>query len=418
MGFYEEFYAKKKEKHKVNERVLSVSELNGYIKRMLDNDLLLSGVWVKGEISNFKNHTSGHMYMTLKDEGGAVRAVMFKGSAMRLKFMPEDGMKVIVFGRVSVFESAGQYQVYIEAMQPDGVGALYVAFEQLKEKLEKEGLFSEQYKKPIPEFPSKIGVVTSPTGAAIRDILNVLKRRYDFADVVICPVLVQGDGAAEQIANAISYANKTELADVLIVGRGGGSIEDLWAFNEEIVAREIFNSKIPVISAVGHETDFTIADFVADLRAPTPSAAAELAVPSKPELMAVLNGVNSRLLYVMQSRLERERQILNQLSSKLSVEGVMRSYDQKRLIIDNKLKTIQQFTERKILSLKENFSKNAAALHSLSPLGVLGRGFSVTKTADGVTLKTIENIKKDDEILTVLPDGEIRSAVIGTERKN
>lgn len=397
----------------MNERVLTVSELNSYIKRMLDNDLLLSGVWIKGEISNFKNHTSGHMYMTLKDESGAIRAVMFKGSAMRLKFVPEDGMKVIAFGRVSVFESAGQYQLYIEAMQPDGVGALYVAFEQLKEKLEKEGLFSEQYKKAIPAFPSKIGVVTSPTGAAIRDILNVLKRRYDFANVVICPVLVQGEGSAEQIANAISYANRENLADVLIVGRGGGSIEDLWAFNEEIVARAIFASEIPVISAVGHETDFTISDFVADMRAPTPSAAAEISVPSKPELLAYLGGAKSRMQYVMQTRLEKERQNLNQLSAKLSVESVMHSYDQKRLIIDNKLKTIQQITERKIASLREQFSKNAASLNSLSPLGVLGRGFSVTKSLDGKTVKSVKNVNCGDGILTVLLDGEVYSTVTG-----
>lgn len=401
----------------MSERVITVSELNSYIKRMLDNDLLLSGLWIKGEISNFKNHTSGHMYMTLKDEGGAVRAVMFKGSAMRLKFMPEDGMKVIVFGRVSVFESAGQYQVYIEAMQPDGVGALYVAYEQLKEKLEKEGLFDERHKKPIPEFPSKIGVVTSPTGAAIRDILNVLKRRYDFADVVVCPVLVQGDGAAEQIAKAIAYANETELCDVLIVGRGGGSIEDLWAFNEEIVARAIFESEIPVISAVGHETDFTISDFVSDLRAPTPSAAAEVSVPSKAELSAYLSSIGSRMQFVMQARIESDRKSLEQLSSKLSVEGVVRSYDQKRLVIDNKLKTIQHLTERKIAGLKEHFSKNAAALHSLSPLGVLGRGFSVTKDNEGKALKSVENVKCGDEIITVLPDGEVYSSVIGTERK-
>ena len=221
----------------MNERALTVSELNAYIKRLLDTDLLLSGLWIKGEISNFKNHTSGHMYMTLKDSGGAVRAVMFRSAAQRLKFMPEDGMKVLVFGRVSVFESAGQYQVYIEAMQPDGVGALYVAFEQLKEKLEKEGLFDERIKKPIPSFPEKIAVVTSPTGAAIRDILNVLGRRYPLAHVVVCPVLVQGEGAAAQIAHAIAYVNETHLADVIIAGRGGGSIEDLWAFNEEIVAR-------------------------------------------------------------------------------------------------------------------------------------------------------------------------------------
>ena len=402
---------KKKENNKVNERVLSVTELNLYIKRMLDNDLMLSGVFIKGEISNFKYHTSGHMYMTLKDEQSVVRAVMFKSSAMRLKFVPEEGMKVIVFGRISVFESAGQYQVYIEQMQPDGVGALYVAFEQLKQKLEQEGLFSDEHKKKLPKFPEKIAVVTSPTGAAIRDILNVLGRRYDFANVVICPVLVQGDGAKEQIANAINYVNENNLAEVLIVGRGGGSIEDLWAFNEEIVARAIFNSKIPVISAVGHETDFTIADFVADLRAPTPSAAAELAVPSKTELLMNINSLKSRVDFALNSKLNMERQRLKSLSSMMSTETLIRSYDQKRLILDNKLKNILHISEKVLSSWKERFSKNVAALHSLSPLAVLGRGFTVTTSKDGNTIKSISDINICDEIVTFFSDGKVYSTV-------
>ena len=402
----------------MNERILSVTELNLYIKRMLDNDLMLSGVFIKGEISNFKYHTSGHMYMTLKDEQSVVRAVMFKSSAIRLKFVPEEGMKVIVFGRISVFESAGQYQVYIEQMQTDGVGALYVAFEQLKQKLEQEGLFSDENKKKLPQFPEKIAVVTSPTSAAIRDILNVLGRRYDFANVVICPVLVQGDGAKEQIANAINYVNENNLAEVLIVGRGGGSIEDLWAFNEEIVARAIFNSKIPVISAVGHETDFTIADFVADLRAPTPSAAAELAVPSKIELLMNINSLKSRADFALNSKLDMERQRLKSLSSMMSTETLIRSYDQKRLILDNKLKNVLHISEKNLSYWKERFSKNVAALHSLSPLAVLGRGFTVTASKEGNTIKSISDINICDEIVTSFSDGKVYSTVSKKEGNN
>ena len=399
----------------MSENIFSVSQLNSYIKRVLDNDILLSGIWIKGEISNFKHHSSGHMYMTLKDEQSAVRAVMFKGATSNLKFKPEDGMKVLVFGRVSVFESAGQYQVYIEAMQPDGVGALYVAIEQLKEKLEQEGLFSESHKKKIPSFPEKIAVVTSPTGAAIQDILNVLGRRYPYASVVVCPVLVQGDGAAEQIANAIRYVNEKELADVMIVGRGGGSIEDLWAFNEEICARAIYASKIPVISAVGHETDFTIADFVADMRAPTPSAAAELAVPSAAELSAFIMGASSRMMYAAQNYIEHKKANIKQIQSKISFDGVLNSYNQKRLTIDHKLKCIEQSTERVLNKAKTDFAKNVAKLDALSPLAVLGRGFTVTKTASGTTAD-FSDINIGDTIINVFKDGTVQSIVSSTER--
>lgn len=401
----------------MSERVLSVSQLNSYIKRMLDNDLLLSGVWLKGEISNFKHHTSGHMYMTLKDEQSAVRAVMFKGATFGLKFKPEDGMKVLVFGRVSVFESAGQYQVYIEAMQPDGLGSLYVAYEQMKARLEEEGLFSSEHKKKIPEFPEKIAVITSPTGAAIQDILNVLSRRYPYADVVVVPVLVQGDGAAEQIADAINYVNNQRLADVLIVGRGGGSIEDLWAFNEEVCARAIYNSLIPVISAVGHETDFTIADFAADMRAPTPSAAAELAVPSMLELKAVIENLKSRMLNSVNSLTERKRETIKQKTSRISVEGVLNNYNQKRMLLDNKFKRAEQLAERVILTKKTAFAEAVGKLDALSPLAVLSRGFTVTKTPEGKTIQSISDIKKGDKISTVLNDGIIKSVILETERK-
>ena len=264
--------------------VYSVNELNSYVKRILDNDENLKHIFVTGEISNYKAHYSGHLYMTIKDESASVKAVMFAGNASRLRFRPENGMKVLIFGTVSLFPRDGSYQLYISDMQPDGMGALSVAFEQLKKKLAAEGLFSDSYKKPIPKFPTRIGVITSETGAAVQDIFNVLSRRFPSAEVVLRPTQVQGDGAAQDIAKAIYVFNEYNAADVLIVGRGGGSIEDLWAFNEEVVARAVFASEIPVISAVGHETDYTICDFVADLRAPTPSAAAELAVPDRLEL--------------------------------------------------------------------------------------------------------------------------------------
>lgn len=401
----------------MSERILSVSELNGYIKRVLDTDLLLSGLWVKGEISNFKHHTSGHLYMTLKDAGGAVRAVMFKNAAMRLKFKPEDGMKVVVFGRVSVFESAGQYQVYIEAMQPDGVGALYVAYEQLKAKLEEEGLFSETHKVEIPYIPQKIAVITSPTGAAIRDILNVLNRRFPLADVVVCPVLVQGDGAAEQIAKAIAYVNTNALADVIITGRGGGSIEDLWAFNEEIVARAIYASEIPIISAVGHETDFTIADFVADLRAPTPSAAAELATPSMTEISGVLAGFLERMRGSALRKIDLNRALVQQLAGRISKDGVLSAYDKKRLIIDADMQRALRALENALANKKEQFAKNVAKLESLSPLGVLSRGYSVTRTDTGNVVRKTEDVCVGDALETVLTDGVVCSKVTKVERK-
>jgi exodeoxyribonuclease VII large subunit len=294
--------------YSVSPTVFSVTELNNYVKRILDNDENLKNVFVTGEISNFKNHYSGHMYMTIKDEGGAIKAVMFSSYASRLKFVPENGMKVIIFGSVSLYNKDGSYQLYITDMQPDGVGALNLAYEQLKEKLQNEGLFSTEHKKPIPQFPEKIGVMTAPDGAAVRDIFSVLKRRYPVAEIVFCPVAVQGASAAPEIAKAIKLFNEQNAADVLIVGRGGGSLEDLWAFNEEIVARAIFQSQIPVISAVGHETDFTIADFVADLRAPTPSAAAELAVPDIFELKSDLLGLKQHLSVLMRNLVESEKE--------------------------------------------------------------------------------------------------------------
>lgn len=291
-------------------RIATVSQINGYVKKILDNNIILNNVWVKGEISNFKHHYSGHLYITLKDEGGVLKSVMFRTSAQSLSFEPSDGMKVLARGRISVYEAGGSYQLYIEEMIPDGVGELYIAYEQLKKRLDEEGLFDNRYKKSIPPFPKTVGVVTASTGAAVRDIINVITRRCPMTEIIIYPAQVQGSGASKSIVKAIEYFNALDCVDTLIVGRGGGSIEDLWAFNEEETARAIFNSHIPIISAVGHETDFTIADFVADMRAPTPSAAAEIAVPSMIELANRILTNKERISQSMIKRIENNKLIL------------------------------------------------------------------------------------------------------------
>ena len=312
--------------------VLTITELNLYIKGLIERDAVLQNITVKGEISNFKHHSSGHMYLSLKDDGGVIRAVMFRFSAQKLRFLPENGMQVVVSGKVSVYERDGQYQMYIDEMMPDGVGALYVAYEQLKAQLEQEGLFSEQYKKPIPKYPETIGIVTSPTGAAIRDILNILKRRFPYTKVYLYPALVQGEGAKESIVRGLRFFDGK--VDTVITGRGGGSLEDLWAFNEEAVARQIFAMKTPVISAVGHETDFTIADFVADKRVPTPSAAAEIAVPSGTDLNKFLKMVDGRLYTALFGQLERAQKNLQVLREKEVLKNPLAVYNIKRMQID------------------------------------------------------------------------------------
>lgn len=318
----------------MEKRIITVSELNEYIKMVLENDELLMRVFVKGEISNFTNHyKTGHFYFSLKDEGGAVRAVMFRGSASKLKFVPENGMRVVVGGRVGVFPRDGQYQVYAETMEPDGVGALYVAYEQLKAKLEKEGLFDAAKKKPLPKIPTRIGIITSPTGAAIRDIINILGRRSPASKAVLYPALVQGEGAAPDLVRGIGYFNDAGNVDVIIIGRGGGSLEDLWAFNDETLARRVAASKIPVISAVGHETDFTLCDFAADRRAPTPSAAAELAVPETGELSRKLSNVTARLGLLMEGKTGLYRERLTRLASARVLMSPMNMIDDKRMAL-------------------------------------------------------------------------------------
>ena len=395
--------------------VITVSQLNFYIKSLFDSDVNLSYVFLSGEISNFTNHyRTGHLYMTLKDANASVKAVMFRSSASRLKFVPENGMKVIVKGRVSVFERDGQYQVYIDDMQPDGAGALTIAFEQLKAKLQKQGLFDMEAKKPIPKFPRKIGVVTSPTGAAIQDIRNIVFRRFPSAEIILYPVLVQGDGAAQQIADAIEYFNQNDLVDVLIVGRGGGSIEDLWAFNEEIVVYAIYNSIIPVISAVGHETDFTISDFVADLRAPTPSAAAELAVPDKAELLNNLNFLLKHCNQAMVDILSGKRNELEYITTSVYLKNPLMLIRQKQMQFDSVTSRICNSALLTLAEEKTRFAKAASALDSLSPFKVLARGYSVVTDADGEIISASKDLKKDDIINIKFSKGNAECIVLST----
>lgn len=367
--------------------VLTISQLNRYIKSLLDGDQMLSSVFLTGEISNFTNHyKSGHMYFSLKDSQCVVRAVMFAAQARRLRFLPQDGMKVIVRGRVTVYEQSGQYQVYVDDMQPDGLGALNLAYEQLKTRLAAEGLFDASRKKPLPAYPKAVGVVTSPTGAAVQDIKQILGRRFPLAEVILCPVLVQGAGAAEQIAAAVEHFNRLDCADVLIVGRGGGSIEDLWAFNEEIVARAVANSRIPVISAVGHETDFTICDFAADLRAPTPSAAAELAVPDIRELMAYVSG--SMLRMKKSLGIEMHRMQIDRLVDRMS--GKMK---------------------RDLETGRMRLAERSASLQAFSPLRVLARGYSVALDANGETVRSAAQVRQGDSLNLIVQDGRLACTV-------
>ena len=396
----------------------TVSQLNNYVKNIIDNDPYLNYINVVGEISNFTNHyKTGHFYLTLKDEKAAIKAVMFRSSAARIKFEPQNGMKVICRGRASLFERDGSFQFYIEDMQPDGVGVLQIAFEQLIEKLKCEGLFDEKYKKKIPSYPEKIAVITSPTGAAIQDITNILSRRYPCAEMIMCPVLVQGDGAAEQLIEAVKIVNELNAADVIIIGRGGGSIEDLWAFNDENLAREIFRSEIPVISAVGHEIDYTISDFVADLRAPTPSAAAELAVPDITDVKYLLAKTEENLLsaysnniYQLKARLKffAENYILK------NPENYLSNLRKKLLFTVNNLKgAYSSILHREI----ENFAEKCAKLNALSPLATISRGYSVAYK-ENKPIKSVKSINSGDNLVLVLADGKAECTVKSTNEEN
>lgn len=389
-----------------NTLVLSVSQLNRYIKMNFDADENLANIFISGEISNFTNHyRTGHLYFTLKDDSAAVRAVMFNSSAKRLKFMPEDGMKVIARGRVSVYEASGQYQLYVDDMQPDGVGALNLAYEQLKEKLQKEGLFSELHKKPLPPYPEKVGVITSPTGAAVRDIINVLGRRFPYAEIVFCPVLVQGEGAHLQLTDAVNMFNSERAADVIIIGRGGGSIEDLWEFNDEGLARAVYNSEIPVISAVGHETDFTICDFVADMRAPTPSAAAELAVPDANELQYALSALKNRMFLNVSSGIADRRSRLKYLTSKGALKSPDEMLSNRSQRLDTAFSKMLSSYENRIGGKKVEFISAATALSKLDPMSVLMRGFAFVSDKNGKNVYSSQALAKGDKINVRFHDG-------------
>lgn len=389
-----------------NTLVLSVSQLNRYIKMNFDADENLANIFISGEISNFTNHyRTGHLYFTLKDDSAAVRAVMFNSSAKRLKFMPEDGMKVIARGRVSVYEASGQYQLYVDDMQPDGVGALNLAYEQLKEKLQKEGLFFKLHKKPLPPYPEKVGVITSPTGAAVRDIINVLGRRFPYAEIVFCPVLVQGDGAHLQLTDAVNLFNSERAADVIIIGRGGGSIEDLWEFNDEGLARAVYNSEIPVISAVGHETDFTICDFVADMRAPTPSAAAELAVPDANELQYALSALKNRMFLNVSSGIADRRSRLEYLTSKGALKSPDEMLSNRSQRLDTAFSKMLSSYENRIGGKKVEFISAATALSKLDPMSVLMRGFAFVSDKNGKNVYSSQALAKGDKINVRFHDG-------------
>lgn len=392
--------------------VLTVTQLNTYLRSRFEEDENLRNVFIAGEISNFTDHyRSGHFYFSLKDEKCVVRAVMFAQYAGRVRFHPADGMQVIVRGHVGVYEVTGQYQLYVEDMQPNGLGALSLAFEQLKTKLAKEGLFAPERKKPIPRFPHFIGVITSPAGAAVHDILTILARRFPIAEVVFCPVKVQGDGAAEEIAGALERMDRLGRIDVIIVGRGGGSLEDLWPFNEKVVARAVAASKAPVISAVGHETDFTICDFAADLRAPTPSAAAELAVPDRQELLAGVIGLRSRLDSAASGVLQNAAERLSVLTGSRVFQNPLESVEMRRIAIDGKVEALNGAVRRNCGDLRRELAASAGRLSALSPLAVLSRGYAVLYRESGAAVSRADKIREQEQVLVRMQDGDLRCTV-------
>ena len=390
---------------------ISVSQLNSYIKDKIADDEYLNNVLVKGEISNFKNHYTGHMYFTLKDENSLIKCIMFKSYAQRLDFMPKDGMKVFVVGGVSVFERDGVYQIYVKAMQEDGVGILYKKYEELKQRLEQDGYFDETHKQKIPLMPKTIGVLTSQTGSVIRDIINVSTRRNPNVNIRLFPVPVQGEGAAEKIADGIKFMNDNKLADVLILARGGGSVEDLWPFHEEIVAHAIYNSEIPIISAVGHETDFSISDFVADLRAPTPSAAAELAVPDVYELKQKINTYQNRLRLSLIKKVEIMKLRYEKCMSSRVFKEPLRNVNDNYLKIDSYVKRLENIISVKQKEERTKYVELVAKLDALSPLKTLSRGFSITEK-DNKIIKSAKDLKTGDKIDLRFVDGERQAEIL------
>lgn len=390
--------------------VFTVSELNGYIKRKFDSDSVLGSVSVKGEISNFINHRSGHLYFSIKDAESQIRAVMFRTSAQRLKFEPYDGMRVVIHGSVTVYQRDGSYQLYANTMEPDGIGALHLAYEQLKEKLSAEGLFSSEHKKPLPPYAERIGVITSPTGAAVRDIINVLGRRFPLAKIYLYPSLVQGDGAAENLIEALDYFERTKLADVIIIGRGGGSIEDLWAFNSEELARKIFATETPIISAVGHETDFTICDFVADMRAPTPSAAAELAVPDVRELILRTDAVYDRLRGSLVRLAERKRERLISILKRDLFRSPESVFSAKKEMLSEICERLYGSFDGELSARRTSLLLLSEKLGVLNPLSVLMRGYLIAENA-GKIVRNTKDANVGDKIDITLSDGVISARV-------
>ena len=395
--------------------VISVSQLNSFVRLIIENSEVLGDVYVRGEISNFTNHRSGHFYFSVKDEGGAVKAVMFRTSAQKLPFLPENGMKVVVHGRISVFERDGVYQLYADDIQPDGVGSLYFAYEQLKAKLSAEGLFDPAHKKPLPRIPMRVGIVTSPTGAAIQDMKNIIGRRFPLCTVVLYPALVQGESAPASIARGIRYFNEKRSVDLIIIGRGGGSIEDLWAFNNEALARVVYGSELPIISAVGHESDFTICDFVADVRASTPSAAAELAVPEAAELKKSLAERKERMDFLISSTVAQKRTRLEALEKSKSLRSPLNTLDNRRIILSSYMDSLDKSIELILGKKNSAYKASAAALGALNPLAVLSRGYSVA-FSDGKLVKDTACVSAGDRIETRVSDGVIYSTVTETER--
>jgi len=396
--------------------IFEVSQVNAYIKQLLDRDGVLGDLCIRGELSNYKIYPSGHHYFTLKDANGAMRAVMFKGSASHLRFRPENGMKVIASGRITVYERDGAYQLYCTELIPEGVGDLHIAFEQLKKKLHEEGLFDPGHKRPLPKFPHRIAIITSGAGAAVQDMLRILGKRYPLSKVVILPVRVQGVEAPAEICGAIRYANRFRVADVIITGRGGGSIEDLWAFNDERVAREIYNSEIPVVSAVGHEPDVTISDFVADLRAATPSNGAELVAPDQIDLRRHLRNVTERMENAMLKAVQQRRQKLEELKNKRVLQSPENYLADRRQQLDHIQKMLLASSRQYLEAKKQKFVRLASGLDAMSPLKVLARGYSVTKDPMGTLIISADQVQPFDNIITELSDGRIVSTVLKTER--
>ena len=402
----------------MNAKILTVTELTSHIKGVLEHDPMLDGITVSGEISNYKTYPSGHHYFSLKDAESSVRCVMFRASAQRLRFRPENGMSVAATGRIAVYPRDGAYQLYCTSLAPIGTGDLFAAFEQLKSRLASEGLFDPSHKKPIPRLPDRIAVITSPAGAAIRDILRILKARWPSSDVCILPVRVQGVEAPEEIAEAIRYANKWQVADVIITGRGGGSIEDLWAFNDERVARAIYASEIPVISAVGHEPDVTISDFVADLRAATPSNAAELAVPDRSEVRELLSDREIRLTRTMNSLLQRNRTMLNAYAQRRALTDPSGYLSLKRMDLDRAQRSLLTAGEKLVMERRHRMAASASALDAMSPLKVLARGYAVVCDESGTVVRSVADTNEGDALHVRVSDGSLKCTVDEKEYRN